>query len=369
MRISRVENNVAGEVHGEIGSVADGFADADVVYEETFRTQRVQHASLETHGCVAYFEPKEDGTGERLTVRSSTQTPFLTRRALCALYGLPEDEVRVVAGRVGGGFGGKQEMLTEDIVTLAALKLRRPVKLEYTRAEQFYGATTRHPFTIGIKAGARTDGTLTAIQMRVVPNTGAYGNHGPAVMFHSVGESFAVYRAPHKKVDAFSVYTNVVPAGAFETVRVDDRGEVTTAAFRRYRLPQYADVPRTEVHFMETTDAIGPLGAKSMSESPFNPVAPAFANALRDATGIRFTEMPVTRDRVWLALDRNHSARAGKGSEPVPALEDHVQTDTNNAHQADREGVAEPPAQLRHVLEIHAVDGSHECGSKEDRRP
>jgi hypothetical protein len=64
-------------------------------------------------------------------------------------------------------------------------------------------------------------------------------------------------------------------------------------------------VPRTEVHFMETTDAIGPLGAKSMSESPFNPVAPAFANALRDATGIRFTELPVTRDRVWLALDRH----------------------------------------------------------------
>ncbi|MFH8626284.1 molybdopterin-dependent oxidoreductase [Streptomyces vietnamensis] len=606
-RIARVENNVAGEVHGEIGDVEQGFAEADVVYEETFRTQRVQHASLETHGCVAYFEPKEDGSGERLTVRSSTQTPFLTRRALCALHGLPEDEVRVVAGRVGGGFGGKQEMLTEDVVTLAALRLRRPVKLEYTRAEQFHGATTRHPFAIGIKVGARKDGTLTAVRMRVVSNTGAYGNHGPAVMFHSVGESFAVYRAPHKKVDAYSVYTNVVPAGAFrgyglgqvtfavesvmdelarrlgmdplafreknvigpgeamhspigeeedlhiasygldqclsvvrkaiaedrstedapegwlvgqgtgmamiatgppgghyadarvslledgtydvavgtaefgngtttvhqqitagalnttedrltvrqsdtdvvrhdtgafgsagtvvagkavllaatslaerlrtlaarhtgvarhlcvlgaesvdcagrtvtlkelyeaghalgatdelaadghwggsprsvafnaqwfrlavdpatgevrilrsvhaadagkvmnpmqcrgqveggvaqalgatlfETVRVDDRGEVTTAAFRRYRLPQYADVPRTEVHFTETSDAIGPLGAKSMSESPFNPVAPAFANALRDATGIRFTELPVTRDRVWLALDR-----------------------------------------------------------------
>ncbi|MFC9490951.1 molybdopterin-dependent oxidoreductase, partial [Streptomyces hydrogenans] len=226
VRIARVENNVAGEVHGEIGSVEDGFAEADVVYEETFRTQRVQHASLETHGCVAYFEPKEDGTGERLTVRSSTQTPFLTRRALCALYGLPEDEVRVIAGRVGGGFGGKQEMLTEDIVTLAALKLRRPVKLEYTRAEQFYGATTRHPFTIGIKVGARADGTLTAVQMRVVANTGAYGNHGPAVMFHSVGESFAVYRAPHKKVDAYSVYTNVVPAGAFRGYGL---GQVTFA--------------------------------------------------------------------------------------------------------------------------------------------
>ncbi|WP_406129075.1 molybdopterin-dependent oxidoreductase [Streptomyces sp. NBC_00989] len=599
-RISRPQNNVVGEAHGEIGSVETGFAEADAVYEDTYRTQRVQHASLETHGAVAWFD--EDN---RLTVRTSSQTPFLTRRALCALYDLPEEQVRVVAGRVGGGFGGKQEMLVEDIVALAVLRLRRPVKLEYTRAEQFYGATTRHPFTINVKAGARRDGQLTALRLRVVSNTGAYGNHGPAVMFHSVGESMAVYRAPHKKVDAFSVYTHTVPAGAFrgyglgqvmfavesaldelarqlgldplefkakniigpgepmlspggeeedlhiasygldqciaivrraqaepasqlppdgwlvgegtalamiatgppgghiadakasllpdgsfdlavgtaefgngtttvhrqiaagelattvdritvrqsdtdvvrhdtgafastgtvvagkatlrasraladqlldfaaahlqlpraactlaeeavlhpggrltlkelhaagaavgvefsadghfggtprsvafnaqwfrvavdpgtgeirilrsvhaadagkvmnpmqcrgqveggvaqalgatlfENVRIDERGTVETAAFRRYRLPQYADVPRTEVHFMETADAIGPLGAKSMSESPFNPVAPAFANALRDATGVRFTELPLTRDRVWLALARS----------------------------------------------------------------
>lgn len=213
--IFRAENNVCGEVHNTLGDMEKGYAEADVVYEETFHTQRVQHASLETHGSVAYFEPKEEGDGERITVRSSTQAPFLTRRALCALYDLGEDEVRVVAGRVGGGFGGKQEMLTEDIVVLAALKLRRPVKLEFTRAEQFYGATTRHPFKITIKIGAKADGTLTALRIRVVSNTGAYGNHGPAVMFHSVGESFAVYRAPNKEVEAYSVYTNGVPAGAF----------------------------------------------------------------------------------------------------------------------------------------------------------
>lgn len=213
--IFRAENNVCGEVHNTLGDMEKGYAEADVVYEETYLTQRVQHASLETHGSVAYFEPKEEGDGERITVRSSTQAPFLTRRALCALYDLGEDEVRVVAGPVGGGFGGKQEMLTEDIVVLAALKLLRPVKLEFTRAEQFYGATTRHPFKITIKIGAKADGTLTALRIRVVSNTGAYGNHGPAVMFHSVGESFAVYKAPNKEVEAYSVYTNGVPAGAF----------------------------------------------------------------------------------------------------------------------------------------------------------
>jgi len=77
---------------------------------------------------------------------------------------------------------------------------------------------------------------------------------------------------------------------------------VTTTGFRQYHLPTFADVPRTEVYFADTHDAIGPLGAKSMSESPFNPVAPALANALRDATGVRFTDLPLTRDRIWLGL-------------------------------------------------------------------
>jgi CO/xanthine dehydrogenase Mo-binding subunit len=87
-----------------------------------------------------------------------------------------------------------------------------------------------------------------------------------------------------------------------EHVDVDAEGRVGTVGFRQYHLPTFADVPPTEVHFADTDDAIGPLGAKSMSESPFNPVAPAMANALRDATGVRFTDLPFTRDRVWRAI-------------------------------------------------------------------
>ena len=91
-------------------------------------------------------------------------------------------------------------------------------------------------------------------------------------------------------------------AALAEHVDIDGSGEVTTAGFRQYHLPTFADVPRTEVLFADTDDAIGPLGAKSMSESPFNPVAPAIANALRDATGVRFTEPPFTSDRIWQRL-------------------------------------------------------------------
>ena len=87
-----------------------------------------------------------------------------------------------------------------------------------------------------------------------------------------------------------------------ERMVIDDSGHVTTTGFRQYHLPTFADVPVTEVVFAATEDTIGPLGATSMSESPYNPVAPALANALRDATGVRFTDLPFTRDRIWARL-------------------------------------------------------------------
>nr|BBO25382.1 xanthine dehydrogenase molybdenum binding subunit [Cellulosimicrobium funkei] len=209
-RVSRPEANVVAEVHSELGDVERGLAEADVVHEATYRTHRVQHAALETHCAVASLD--DDG---RLVVRSSTQVPFLARRHLARVLDLDPERVRVHCERVGGGFGGKQEVLTEDVVALATLRLGRPVQLELTRREQFVGTTTRHPFRIRVRAGARRDGTLTALHLDVLSNTGAYGNHGPGVMFHGCGESLAVYRCDNKKVDAHCVYTNTVPAGAF----------------------------------------------------------------------------------------------------------------------------------------------------------
>ncbi|MFI2293873.1 molybdopterin-dependent oxidoreductase [Isoptericola sp. NPDC019571] len=209
-RVSRPEANVVAELHSELGDVEAGLAEADVVHEATYRTQRVQNAALETHAAIASFD--DDG---RLVVRSSTQVPFLARRHLARVLDLPMDRVRVVCERVGGGFGGKQEVLVEDVAGLAALRLGRPVQLELTRTDTFVGTTTRHPFRIKVRAGARRDGTLTALHLDVLSNTGAYGNHGPGVMFHGCGESIAVYRCANKKVDAHCVYTHTLPAGAF----------------------------------------------------------------------------------------------------------------------------------------------------------
>jgi CO/xanthine dehydrogenase Mo-binding subunit/aerobic-type carbon monoxide dehydrogenase small subunit (CoxS/CutS family) len=209
-RIQRPGRNILLELHGGVGDVEQGFVQADVLYEGTFATHRAQHAHLETHCTIAWVDEHR-----RLNVRTSSQTPFLTRAKLCYLFSLYPDSVRVFCERVGGGFGAKQEMVTEDLCALAAIKTGRPVQFEYTREEQFFGSTTRHPMTVRVKAGARRDGTLTALQLRIVSNTGAYGTHGGSVLYHSTGESVAVYRCPNKKIDAFAVYTNTVPAGAF----------------------------------------------------------------------------------------------------------------------------------------------------------
>ncbi|MGX4770273.1 molybdopterin-dependent oxidoreductase [Bradyrhizobium guangdongense] len=209
-RVADAQRNLVAEIHGEFGDVASALATSAVTYEGTFHSHRVQHAALETHGGLAWL----DATGA-LNVRTSTQVPFLTRRALSGIFGLPIDKVRVFCERVGGGFGGKQEMFVEDILALAALKTGRPVKLELTREEQFTATSTRHPMRVHIKAGADVEGKLTALQLDVLSNTGAYGNHGPSVMIHAVSESIAVYNCPNKRVDGFVVYTNTVPAGAF----------------------------------------------------------------------------------------------------------------------------------------------------------
>jgi putative selenate reductase molybdopterin-binding subunit len=209
-RVANAARNIAAETRGEYGDVAAALATSAVIYQGTFTTQRVQHAALETHGGLSFI----DANGV-LTIRSSTQVPFLTRRTLANLFGLPLEKVRVFCERVGGGFGGKQEMFVEDILALAALKTGRPVKLELTREEQFISTSTRHPMRVTVKAGADQNGKLTALQLDVLSNTGAYGNHSGPVLRHAIAESISVYNCPNKKVDAIAAYTNTVPSGAF----------------------------------------------------------------------------------------------------------------------------------------------------------
>ena len=214
-RISEPMRNVVAQTHGEVGDVTAGLEDAVHRVSGTWHTSRVTHAALETHGARGWL----DDAG-RLVVRASTQVPFLVRDELAHVLGLEPAQVRVQAARVGGGFGGKQEMLVEDVVGLAVLRLaergvRRPVQLELTREEQFTLVPSRHPMRVSVELGADADGVLSALRLDVLSDTGAYGNHAAGVLFHGCHESVALYRCANKRVDAEAVYTHTVPAGAF----------------------------------------------------------------------------------------------------------------------------------------------------------
>ncbi|CAN5218473.1 molybdopterin-dependent oxidoreductase [soil metagenome] len=209
-RISEPARNVVAQLHGEAGNVAAGLAAADVVVSGSFQTQRVSHAALETHAARGWL-----GADGRLVIRTSSQVPYLVRDELAHIFSLDPERVRVFTARVGGGFGGKQELLTEDLVALAVLKTGRPVQYEFSREDEFSIAPTRHPMRIEVTLGATRDGVLTAMKVDELMDTGAYGNHGIGVMYHSVHESLSVYRCANKRVDAESVYTNNLPSGAF----------------------------------------------------------------------------------------------------------------------------------------------------------
>jgi putative selenate reductase molybdopterin-binding subunit len=176
----------------------------------TYSTSRVQHVHLETHGSIAW-----QGEDKRWHVRTSSQAPFAVQKKLCYLMGLRARDLHVFTERVGGGFGGKQEMVSEDLVLFATMKLGRPVKWEWTREEEFIGATTRHQMTTRVKIGARRDGTLTALDVHVVSNTGAYGGHGSETLGAAMASPLAAYRCDNKKGVGYAVYTNMVPGGGF----------------------------------------------------------------------------------------------------------------------------------------------------------
>jgi len=213
-RIADPDRNVVAELHGEVGDIALGVAagqqDGGAVVRGRWHTPRVQHAHLETHGCTGW----RDADG-RLVIRTSSQVPFLVRDELCHLLGLTAEQVHVFTKRIGGGFGGKQEMLVEDLVGLAVQRLGEPVRYEFSRSDQFTVAPCRHPFRVDVTAAADRDGTLTALAVDALVDAGAYGNHSPGVMFHGCSESISVYRCANKRVDARAVYTNNLPSGAF----------------------------------------------------------------------------------------------------------------------------------------------------------
>ena len=209
--------NLAAEIRIDIGDVEKGFAEADEVFEAEYAVPKVQQVSIEPHVALTYWD--ED---DRLVIRTSTQVPFHVRRMLSPVLGLPVKRIRVIKPRIGGGFGGKQEVLMEDVPAHLTIATKRPVIYEYTREEEFTSSRSRHPMRIWMKTGVKRDGTLTANEMRVLSDTGAYGCHALTVTGNTGHKSMALYvgdgkyrKAPNIRFHADIVYTNLPPAGAF----------------------------------------------------------------------------------------------------------------------------------------------------------
>jgi CO/xanthine dehydrogenase Mo-binding subunit len=190
------------------GDVEAGFAEADVVVEETFRTAGAQHAHMEPHASVAHWE---DG---RLHIWTGTQTPFNLRSDLAGIFGIGEDRIRIVCPPMGGAFGAKTFVRLEAIVACLARKAGRPVRAILERNEEWL-TLNRHPAVIRVRLGAKADGTLLAKEVECWADTGAYADCGPGVAQKMGFAAPGPYRIPHVSVESRCVYTNLPPNGAF----------------------------------------------------------------------------------------------------------------------------------------------------------
>lgn len=208
--IPDASRNLVNTVDATYGDVDSVFATCDRIFENTYYTPKQQQVHIEPHICITYWD--ED---ERLVVRTSTQVPFHARRMLAPLIGLPIKRIRVIKPRIGGGFGGKQEMLIEDLAAHLTLATNRPVKLEYSREQEFTSSRSRHPMYVTFKIGVMNDGTIRALDMSVISDTGAYGSHSLTVASVSGLRGLSTYKADALRFHAEIYYTNKAPAGAF----------------------------------------------------------------------------------------------------------------------------------------------------------
>ena len=273
------------------GDMAAGFAQADAIHEATYQTPRAAHGHLETHGSITWID--DDGV---LNVRTSTQSPFIARQKLGFLFDIQDNNLRIFAKRLGGAFGGKQEALSEPLCCLATLDLNRPVQWEFTREEEFIGGATRHPMTITVKLGAKADGTLTAMQMDVLGDTGAYGNHGGEVLGCSL-IAMNWYRCVNKSYQGKMVYTNNVPAGGFRGY-----GSAQPTFAIEQAIDELAEKLGINPMEMRRKNAIRPGDNLSVGDEP-------------EELQLRSYGLPECMDKVEAALARGNGAAAPEGAE------------------------------------------------------
>ncbi len=199
-------SNVETIISMQHGHVEDGFEEADVIYEESVSTQRVQHAAIEPESAVAVYQE------DHMEVYCPPKSPFNVRRVVAETLDVSVNKVRLISAVVGGSFGGKDYdmSLLASRVALVAKRYQKPCKMTYTREESIMEGTKRHPYQIDYKIGAKKDGTLTGLSVQMVSDAGAYLSKSAMVAWRSCVESGGPYRIPHVKTDISVVYTNQI---------------------------------------------------------------------------------------------------------------------------------------------------------------
>jgi len=198
------ENRIYDHLHTEKGDVEKGFAEADLIIEREYRTQRIEHSYLEPEAVVVVPE------GDRLIIYASAQYPNLVRGDIATALNMPQNKIHLIQATLGGGFGGKHEavVLAGVRAALVALKTGRPVKMEYSREESMIESSKRHPYILKYKIGVKKDGTIVALDVKNIADGGAYCASSPWVLFRSHVHATGAYEIPNVRIDSVVVKTN-----------------------------------------------------------------------------------------------------------------------------------------------------------------
>jgi putative selenate reductase molybdopterin-binding subunit len=209
-QIHDAERNIATSGKILAGNPEQGFRESDLIFEHTFETSRVQHCCIQTLATLASFE------SGKLTLWPTTQSPFGVRNVLSGVFGMPEHKIRVIQSYLGGGFGerGTDASHLDLCASALSMKTGRPVKMIFSRKEEFENTKTRLREIIHLRTGVKKDGTMIARQMDMVCDNGAYTKISPVTAWWGGLMFGALYRIPNMQVDWRLVYTNHVPAGA-----------------------------------------------------------------------------------------------------------------------------------------------------------
>ncbi len=207
--IHDAQRNIVFHIEAEVGDVDKAFAEADYVHEAEYYTPKQQHVHLEPHVTLTWWDEND-----RLVVYTSTQVPFHVRRIIAPLIGVEPKRIRVIKPRIGGGFGNKQEIILEDVCAMLTVRTGKPVRLEYSRKQEFYSSRSSHPEIVRYKVGVKGD-KVTAAELYFIGDTGAYGAHALTVQMVGGFKGLTLYNAPNSRFISDAVYTNQPPTGAF----------------------------------------------------------------------------------------------------------------------------------------------------------